>query len=139
MTQKIIAAVGAIARGSREELHLGNIDVVRDWGWAPEYVEAMWLMLQQPKPGDYIVATGESHSLREFVDAAFAAIGEDSADFLTHDESLLRPTEIQLSYADVSKIEQLGWSATSKMADVVGLMLQADAAAHRNPTNASAT
>jgi GDPmannose 4,6-dehydratase len=128
VTQKVIAAVGAIARGSREKLHLGAIDVFRDWGWAPEYVEAMWLMLQRPTPDDFILATGETHSLREFVETAFATIGCDAADFLVQDGSLLRPTEIQYSYANPRKAsEQLGWTAHSKMADVVRLMLHADA------------
>ncbi len=131
VTQKVIAAVGAIARGGHEKLHLGAIDVYRDWGWAPEYVEAMWLMLQQPTPDDYIIATGQSNSLRDFVEAAFQSIGRNSADFLVQDGSLLRPTEIKYSYADPRKIDQaLGWSAQNKMADVVRLMLAADAAAH---------
>ena len=133
VTQKVIAAVGAAARGSHEKLHLGAIDVFRDWGWAPEYVEAMWLMLQQPTPDDYIIATGESHSLSDFVDTAFSSIGRDSAEFLVQDGSLLRPTEIKYSYADAWKIkQQLGWSARNKMADVVRLMLEADTSAHRN-------
>ncbi len=131
VTQKVIAAVGAIARGGQEKLRLGAIDVWRDWGWAPEYVDAMWRMLQQPVPDDFIIATGESHSLRDFVESAFANVGKQSAEFLVQDGSLLRPSEIQFSYADVRKIEQkLGWTATRKMADVVRLMLEADAAAH---------
>jgi len=131
VTQKVIAAVGAIARGSNEKLHLGAIDVYRDWGWAPEYVEAMWLMLQAPEPDDFIIATGQSNSLRDFVEAAFDSTGRESADFLIQDGTLLRPTEIKYSYADVGKIKQeLGWSAKNKMTDVVRLMLEADAAAH---------
>ena len=138
VTQKVIAAVGAIARGSKEKLHLGAIDVYRDWGWAPEYVQAMWLMLQQPTPDDFIIATGESHSLRDFVETAFASIGCQSAEFLVQDGSLLRPTEIKYSYADPCKIEQkLGWSAKNKMTDVVRLMLAADAAAHRTQLSTS--
>jgi GDPmannose 4,6-dehydratase len=132
VTQKVIAAVGAISRGSTARLHLGAIDVYRDWGWAPEYVQAMWLMLQQPTPQDYIIATGQSYSLHDFVDLAFATIGRHSADYLVQDGSLMRPTEIQYSYADPSRIERdLGWSASRKMPDVVRLMLQADAALHR--------
>lgn len=131
VTRKVIAAVGAIARGSNEKLHLGAIDVYRDWGWAPEYVEAIWLMLQQSVPDDFIIATGQSNSLRDFVEAAFVSIGRKSAEFLVQDGSLLRPTEIKYSYADPRKIEQtLGWSAQNKMADVVRLMLAADAAAN---------
>lgn len=127
VTQKIIAAVGAIARGSRDPLKLGNIDVVRDWGWAPEYVEAMWLILQHHQPEDFVIATGQSNSLRQFVETAFAAIGRDPAEFLSLDGSLLRPTEIQYSYADPRKIERLlGWRAKSRMSDVIRLMLDSD-------------
>jgi GDPmannose 4,6-dehydratase len=131
VTQKIVAAVGAIARGGTSKLHLGAIDIFRDWGWAPEYVEAMWLMLQQPEPRDFILATGHTVSLRDFVETAFAAIGRASAGFLVEDPSLLRPTEIQYSCADPSAIrEALGWSAQSRMPDIVRLMLEADARAH---------
>ena len=131
VTQKVIAAVGAIARGSKEKLHLGAIDVYRDWGWAPEYVEAMWLMLQQPAPDDFLIATGQTNSLRDFVDTAFARIGLESEPFLVQDGTLLRPTEIQYSYGNPGKIERvLGWSARNKMADVVRLMLAANAAEH---------
>jgi GDPmannose 4,6-dehydratase len=131
VTQKIVAAAGAISRGERIQLHLGNIDVVRDWGWAPEYVQAMWRMLQQSAPEDLILATGESHSLRDFIAAAFAHIGRDSAQFVLHDHRLLRPAEVQYSYADPSRTtRQLGWSATSTMHDVVRRMLEADSQAH---------
>jgi len=127
VTRKVIAAVGAIALGSSEKLHLGAIDVFRDWGWAPEYVEAMWLILQQPVADDFIIATGETNSLRNFVDTAFNTIGCRSADFLVQDGSLLRPNEIQYNHADTSKISrQLGWSARSKMSDVVRMMLEAE-------------
>jgi GDPmannose 4,6-dehydratase len=136
VTQKVIAAVGAISRGSQEPLCLGNIDVYRDWGWAPEYVEAMWRILQHDQPDDFIIATGESNSLRQFVDAAFTAIGRDSTEFLSLDGSLLRPTEIQYSYADASKIERaLGWHAHSRMTDVIRLMLEADAQRHQARTH----
>ena len=131
VTQKVIAAVGAIARGGTAKLHLGAIDIFRDWGWAPEYVEAMWLMLQQPAPRDFILATGHTASLRDFVETAFAVIGRSSEDFLVEDSKLLRPTEIQYSSADPSAIrDALGWSAGNRMPDVVRLMLEADARAH---------
>jgi GDPmannose 4,6-dehydratase len=131
VTQKIIAAVGAISRGSMEMLPLGNIDVVRDWGWAPEYVHAMWLMLQQPTPDDFIIATGHSYSLRAFVEEAFKNIDRKTNSLVIQDGSLLRPNEILRSYADPGKIEKLlGWSASNKMPDVVRLMLEADARAH---------
>ena len=131
VTSKVIAAVGKIARGNREKLHLGAVDVYRDWGWAPEYVEAMWRMLQQPEAEDFIIATGESNTLQDFVDAAFAAIGRSAKEFLELDGSLLRRTEIRYSYANPGKIERvLGWRAKNKMHDVVRLMLAADAEAN---------
>jgi GDPmannose 4,6-dehydratase len=129
VTRKVIAAVAAIARGGREKLQLGDTTILRDWGWAPEYVQAMWRMLQTDTAEDFVIATGESHSLREFVEAAFACIGKDSAEFLVHDDRMLRPSEIQFSYADTAKAERvLGWSAKNKMADVVRLMLEAELA-----------
>jgi GDPmannose 4,6-dehydratase len=134
VTQKVIAHVGAIARGSTARLHVGNIDVFRDWGWAPEYVEAMWLMLQQPTPNDFLIATGESHSLRDFIELAFAAVGRSSEGLIIVDKSLLRPTEIRRSYADPGKIERdLGWSAQLRISGVIRLMLQADDTAHKLP------
>jgi GDPmannose 4,6-dehydratase len=127
VTQKVISAVAAIGRGALEKLHLGNTDILRDWGWAPEYVQAMWLMLQRSTPDDFVIATGESHSLREFVDAAFAAVGKDSSEYVVLDTRMLRPAEILYSYADVTKAAKLlGWSAKNKMADVVRMMLEAE-------------
>jgi GDPmannose 4,6-dehydratase len=127
VTRKVVSAVAAIARGGQQKLKLGDTSMLRDWGWAPEYVQAMWRMLQQPKPDDFVIATGESHSLDEFVDTAFAVIGKDSAEYVERDKRMLRPSEIQYSYADASKAEKLlGWSATNKMADVVRMMLEAE-------------
>jgi GDPmannose 4,6-dehydratase len=135
VTRKITRAATRIKEGLQEKIFLGNLDARRDWGFAGDYVEAMWLMLQQPAPEDFIIATGESHSLRDFVEAAFRGIGRESSEFLVQDGSLLRPTEIKYSYANVRKIEQkIGWSAQNKMADVVRLMLAADATAHSNST-----
>ncbi len=131
VTQKVIAAVGAIARGSHAKLHLGALDICRDWGWAPEYVQAMWLMLQQPEPEDYIIATGETNSLTAFVEAAFARIGRDSRDYVVQDPTLLRPNDTRFSSADPSPIaEKLGWRAKIHMEQVIELMLAADAEAH---------
>ncbi len=134
VTRKVIAAVGAFARGAREEsdkLHLGAMDVYRDWGWAPEYVEAMWLMLQQPAPEDFIIATGETNSLQRFVDTAFERIGRRSADYVVQDPSLLRRTDTVFSCADPSPIaDKLGWKAQNRMAQVIDRMLEADAEAH---------
>ena len=129
VTRKVISAVAAIARGGKEKLTLGCTSILRDWGWAPEYVQAMWRMLQQPKAEDFVIATGESHSLQEFVDEAFACIGEESAQYVARDERMLRPSEIQYSYADVRKAEKtLGWRAKNKMSDVVRLMFEAELA-----------
>ncbi len=131
VTQKVISAVGAIARGSQQKLHLGALDVYRDWGWAPEYVEAMWLMLQQPAPQDFIIATGHTRSLRDFVDTAFRTAGLDPRDHLVQDHALLRATDTAFSCGDPNPIaEKLGWRARSHMPQVVQLMLQADAEAH---------
>ena len=130
VTQKVIAAVGAIARGSQDKLHLGAMDVYRDWGWAPEYVEAMWLMLQQPAPADFIIATGEANSLQTFVDTAFQRIGRNWRDHVVQDDALLRPTDTVFVSADPSAIaEKIGWRARSRMVEVIDQMLEADAQA----------
>ena len=129
VTQKIVAAACRIASGSPESLYLGNISVVRDWGWAPEYVEAMYLMLQQQEPDDYAIATGESHKLEDFVAAAFACVGLDWHDHVVIDTSLLRPTDIAVGRGNPSKAsEQLKWLAQSKMKDVVRMMVEAKSA-----------
>jgi GDPmannose 4,6-dehydratase len=127
VTRKVISAVARIARGGIERLRLGNTEIVRDWGWAPEYVRAMWLMLQQTSADDFVIATGSSYSLKEFVECAFATIGKRAADFLETDAHMLRPSEIRYSCADASKAARvLPWSAANKMPDVVRLMLEAD-------------
>jgi GDPmannose 4,6-dehydratase len=125
VTQKIVAAASRIAQGSKEQLNLGNLSIVRDWGWAPEYVEAMYLMLQQDQPDDYAIATGESYSLEEFVSQTFACINLDWRDRVMTDSSLLRPTDLAISRGDPSKAkEKLGWQAKYKMHDIVRLMLE---------------
>jgi GDPmannose 4,6-dehydratase len=127
VTRKVISAVARIARGGSDKLRLGSLDIVRDWGWAPEYVRAMWLMLQQKSAEDFVIATGHSYSLREFVECAFATVGKNAADFLEQDARMLRPSEIRYSYADTSKAARvLHWSAANKMPDVVRLMLEAE-------------
>ncbi len=123
VTQKIVAAACRIAGGSDEKLRLGNMQIQRDWGWGPEYVEAMYLMLQQPQADDYVIATGESCSLEDFVSTAFAAVGLDWREHVAIDISLLRPTDLAISRGDPSKAESiLGWKAKSKMNDVVKMM-----------------
>jgi len=123
VTQKIISSARRIAEGSKEKLSLGNISIARDWGWAPEYVEAMWHILQQDVPEDYVVATGETHTLEEFVTEAFNCVGLDWREHVITDPTLLRPSEIMVSRANPSKAAQrLGWQARNKMRDVVKMM-----------------
>ncbi|PSN11685.1 GDP-mannose 4,6-dehydratase [filamentous cyanobacterium CCT1] len=124
VTQKIIATAKRIAAGSREMLHLGNTAIRRDWGWAPEYVEAMYLMLQQAQPDDYVIATGQAYSLQEFVAQAFAALDLDWQAHVVIDQSLYRPTEIAHSQGSPAKANrQLGWVAKSAMPEVVRQMV----------------
>lgn len=126
VTQKIISTLCGIIQGKSENLHLGNIDIIRDWGWAPEYVKAMYLMLQQDQADDYVIATGESYSLREFIATAFTTLGLDWQDYVLSDASLLRPTELMISRANPIKARQiLGWSAEYKMPDIVKMMIEA--------------
>jgi GDPmannose 4,6-dehydratase len=126
VTQKIVAAAHRIARGSQEKLHLGNLVIVRDWGWAPEYVEVMWRMLQQAEPEEFVVATGQSHSLEEFVVAAFEAVGLNWREHVEFDPRFLRPTDIAVVRGNPAKArEQLGWQAASGMPDVVRKMVNA--------------
>lgn len=126
VTQKVIAAACRIARGSQEQLHLGNISIQRDWGWAADYVEAMYLMLQQQQPDDYVIATGESYALAEFIAIAFACVGLDWQQHVVSDASLLRPTDIAVGRANPTKAkEKLGWQAHHKLKEVVEMMVQA--------------
>jgi GDPmannose 4,6-dehydratase len=125
VTQKIVTAACEIARGNRAMLQLGNTSIYRDWGWAPEYVEAMYLMLQQDEPEDYVIATGESHSLEEFVVEAFTCVGLNWQDFVVIDTSLLRPTDLVFSRANPTKAgDKLGWHSRLKMPDVARLMVE---------------
>jgi GDPmannose 4,6-dehydratase len=127
VTRKIVAAACRIAAGNQGQLQLGNISIQRDWGWAPEYVDAMWLMLQQEKPQDYVIATGESHSLAEFVETAFSCAGLDSEKYVVSDPALLRPADITVGKADPSRArEHLGWQARYRMRDVVRMMVEAE-------------
>jgi GDPmannose 4,6-dehydratase len=128
VTRKVVAAACRIADGSDETLALGNMDIARDWGWAPEYVEAMWLMLQQETADDYVVATGKTHTLEEFVEASFRCAGLDWRDHVRTDASLFRPADIRRGAADPSKANsKLGWKAQKRLSDVVELMVQAEA------------
>lgn len=126
VTQKIVSAACRIAKGSKETLRLGNISIKRDWGWAPEYVEAMYLMLQQEKPDDYTIATGESNKLEDFVAEAFACVNLDWRDRVTTDASFYRPTDIAVGRGHPAKAREiLGWQAKYKMKDVVRMMVEA--------------
>jgi GDPmannose 4,6-dehydratase len=125
VTKKIVSAACRIAAGSGEKLHLGNISISRDWGWAPEYVEAMWLMLQQPEAGDYVIATGETHRLEEFIEGAFMNVGLNWRDHVEADSTLMRPTEITVGRGNPRKaLERLGWKAKYRMDDVVRMMVE---------------
>lgn len=127
VTRKIVAAACRIAAGSAEKLRLGNIEVQRDWGWAPEYVEAMWRILQHPAPEDFVIATGKSHSLERFVELAFGELGLDWRGHVEIDRALLRPADIQVSRADPGKAAALlGWTARHALAEVVRMMVAAE-------------
>jgi GDPmannose 4,6-dehydratase len=127
VTRKIVAAACAIAAGSRERLTLGNVDIHRDWGWAPEYVEAMWLMLQQPRAGDYVIATGQAHSLASFADAAFRHFGLDWREHADSSPGLFRPADIAYSCGDAAKAAgTLGWRPKWAMPQVVQGMIEAE-------------
>ncbi|HWB59866.1 MAG TPA: GDP-mannose 4,6-dehydratase [Chthoniobacteraceae bacterium] len=131
VTQKIVVAAGRIARGEKKKLKLGNTAIIRDWGWAPEYVEAMHLMLQQAGPDDFLIATGESHKLEDFVDAVFATYGLDWREHVETDPAFFRPTDIAISRGDPSKAKaRLGWEARSKMRDVARMMVEANRETH---------
>jgi GDPmannose 4,6-dehydratase len=126
VTQKIISTACRIAVGSQEKLFLGNIDIERDWGWAPDYVEAMYLILQYETPDDYVIATGKSCKLQDFVAATFAELGLDWKEHVMVDTSLYRPTDIALSRGNPTKAkEQLGWQAKYFIKDIVRMMIQA--------------
>jgi GDPmannose 4,6-dehydratase len=132
VTRKIVASACRVAAGSQGQLELGNISIQRDWGWAPEYVEAMWLMLQQDKPQDYVIATGESHSLEEFIETAFLCLGLDWQKYVVLDPALLRPADITVGKADPTRArEHLGWQARYRMQDVVRMMVEAEKESQR--------
>jgi GDPmannose 4,6-dehydratase len=127
VTRKISLGVAAIKLGLRKALALGNLDAKRDWGFAGDYVEAMWLMLQQDKPDDYVVATGETHSVGEFCEAAFAHLGLDYKQYVVVDPLYFRPTEVDLLIGDASKArEKLGWQPCTRFQDLVRIMVDAD-------------
>lgn len=127
VTRKITQAVARIKLGVQNELSLGNLEARRDWGYAPEYVEAMWRMLQQQKPDDYVVATGETHSVREFVEHAFAYLDMDWRDYVQTDQRYVRPLEVDCLRGDFSKAAaKLRWRPVTKFHELVRIMVDAD-------------
>lgn len=129
VTRKITRAVARIKAGLQDKLYLGNLDALRDWGYAPDYVRAMWLMLQQERPGDYVIGTGEMHTVREFCELAFAAVGLEWRDFVAVDPRYYRPAEVDVLLADASLARQaLGWEPTVTFADLARIMVEADVA-----------
>lgn len=134
VTRKITNAVARIKLGLQDELRMGNLDARRDWGFAGDYVKAMWLMLQQEEPDDYVVATGETHSVREFLDLAFNYVGiKDWDKYVKLDPRYFRPAEVDLLVGDPTKAKQkLGWEPTVSLAELVGMMVEADLAFNKN-------
>jgi GDPmannose 4,6-dehydratase len=127
VTRKIVKAVAEIYRGEREKLALGNLEARRDWGYAPEYVEAMYLMMQQEKPDDFVIATGETHSVREFLDEAFEYLGMTWQPYVEIDPRYFRPTEVDVLQGDASKAKRiLGWEPKVKFYDLVRIMVDAE-------------
>jgi GDPmannose 4,6-dehydratase len=127
VTRKITRAAARIKAGLDTDIYLGNLDAVRDWGFAKEYVEAMWLMLQSDQPNDYVIATGTAYSVRQFVEYAFAHLGLDWQEYVKYDERYLRPTEVDALVGDASKAQdELGWKANVLTPDLARLMVEAD-------------
>jgi GDPmannose 4,6-dehydratase len=127
VTRKITRAAARIKAGKQDKLYLGNLDAKRDWGYAKEYVEAMWLMLQQEHADDYVVATGETHSVKEFLQESFSCVGLDWQDYVEIDPKYFRPAEVDLLIGDASKAKQvLGWEPRTTFKDLVRLMVAAE-------------
>jgi GDPmannose 4,6-dehydratase len=127
LTRKVTMAIANILAGNQKYLFLGNLDAKRDWGYAPEYVKAMWMMLQQEKPDDFVIATGQTHSVREFVETAFSISGLNWKRHIKFDPRYLRPTEVNLLQGDYSKAEKvLGWRPKVKFKDLIKIMLNSD-------------
>jgi GDPmannose 4,6-dehydratase len=134
VTRKITVAAARIKQGLQKELWLGNLDSKRDWGFAPEYVEGMWRMLQADQPDDYVLATNETYTIRDFLDAAFGHVGLDWQDYVKFDSRFLRPAEVDLLIGDYAKAKQrLGWEPRTRMHALAKLMVEADLAALTGP------
>ena len=127
VTRKITRSVAAIKHGLEKKLYLGNLDAKRDWGFAGDYIEGMWLMLQQPEPDDYVLATGETHSVREFAELAFASAGLDWKRYVEIDPRYFRPAEVDLLLGDATKAKtKLGWKPKVSFPELVKMMVDAD-------------
>ena len=127
VTRKITRAATRIREGLQDKLYLGNLDAKRDWGYAKDYVEAMWLMLQQDAPDDYVIATGETHSVREFLELTFKEVGLPCDEYVETDPRYLRPSEVDLLLGDATKTrEKLGWSPKTSFEELVRIMVQSD-------------
>jgi GDPmannose 4,6-dehydratase len=127
VTRKITRAIAQILRGNQKKLYLGNLDAKRDWGYAPEYVEAMWLMLQQEQPDDYVIGTGETHSVKDFTAEAFGYVGLDWREYVEFDSKYVRPTEVDTLLADPAKArKQLSWEPKVTFPELVRIMVDAD-------------
>lgn len=127
VTRKITRAIARIVAGKQDKLYMGNLDSKRDWGYAKDYVKAMWLMLQQESPEDYVIATGETHSVQEFLTLAFGYVGLNWQEYVEFDERYLRPSEVELLIGDPTKAQQkLGWKPTVTFEQLVALMVEAD-------------
>ncbi|MEY3284128.1 MAG: hypothetical protein RIR86_2141 [Acidobacteriota bacterium] len=136
VTRKITRAAAAIKLGRQSKLYLGNLDAKRDWGFAGDYVEAMWMMLQQEQPEDFVIATGETHSVREFLDEAFGYLDLDWRDYVEIDPRYFRPAEVDLLIGDSRKArEKLGWSPRVSLPELVRMMVDADLEAARKTTH----
>jgi GDPmannose 4,6-dehydratase len=132
VTRKITRAAARIKLGVQKELYLGNLDAKRDWGFAGDYVQAMWMMLQADRPDDYVIATGETHTVREFLDRAFSHLDLDWQQYVKIDPRYYRPTEVDLLIGDASKAKQtLGWEPKVSFEELVTMMVEADLRAER--------
>ena len=127
VTRKITKGIGDILTGRADKIYLGNLDARRDWGYAPEYIQAMWLMLQRPRPADFVIANGESHTVKEFVEEAFGLVGLDWHKHVELDPRYLRPAEVDTLVGDSSKAErELGWRPKVQFKELVRIMVEAD-------------
>jgi GDPmannose 4,6-dehydratase len=136
VTRKITRGLARILVGKDKKIYLGNLDARRDWGYAKDYVEAMWMMLQQDQPDDYVIATGENWSVRDFLDRAFAHVDLDWQQYVEFDPRYLRPAEVDSLVGDASKARvRLGWKPTTSFDELVGIMVEADIAAQRSPAS----